>query len=206
MGPNDFFTNKNNTYLIINKSTLDFTNISNIFLDNIAISTANPNTSLFGKYDTYSGTSMSAPYVCGALAALANYYKNDSAVQRKERLLKCVTKVSGLTNFCSTGGVLNLSKIPYVKYNTKTKITKIKLNKKKAKLKRGKKLKLKAKIYPSYADNKKLKWYVSNKKYAKVNKKGVVRAKKKGVRHTVYVYAKAKDGSKKKAKCKIKIV
>ena len=45
----------------------------------------------------------------------------------------------------------------------------------------------------------------SNKKYAKVTQKGVVRAKKKGIGHTVKVYAKAKDKSKKKAYCKVRI-
>ena len=35
--------------------------------------------------------------------------------------------------------------------------------------------------------------------------KGVVKAKKKGIGHTVKVYATAKDGSKKKAYCKVKI-
>ena len=56
-----------------------------------------------------------------------------------------------------------------------------------------KKLKLKATVKPKNATNKKVKWYVSNKKYAKVTQKGVVRAKKKGIGHTVKVYAKAKD-------------
>ena len=55
------------------------------------------------------------------------------------------------------------------------------------------------------ATNKKVKWYVSNKKYAKVTQKGVVRAKKKGIGHTVKVYAKAKDKSQKKAYCKVRI-
>ena len=44
-----------------------------------------------------------------------------------------------------------------------------------------------------------------DKKYAKVTQKGVVRAKKKGIGHTIKVYAKAKDKSKKKAYCKVRI-
>ena len=68
-----------------------------------------------------------------------------------------------------------------------------------------KKLKLKASVKPKKASNKKVKWYVSNKKYASVTQKGVVKAKKKGIGHTVKVYAKAKDGSGKKAYCKVKI-
>ena len=45
----------------------------------------------------------------------------------------------------------------------------------------------------------------NKKKIATVTQKGVVKAKKKGIGHTVKVYATAKDGSKKKAYCKVKI-
>ena len=70
-------------------------------------------------------------------------------------------------------------------------------------MKYKKKLKLKATITPKNATNKKVKWTVSNKKYATVTQKGVVKAKKKGIGHTVKVYAKAKDKSGKKAYCKV---
>lgn len=51
-----------------------------------------------------------------------------------------------------------------------------------------------------------LSWSTSNKKYATVNAKGVVSAKKAGAGKTVTITAAAKDGSKKKASIKIKIV
>lgn len=54
--------------------------------------------------------------------------------------------------------------------------------------------------------NKKLSWSSSNKKYAAVNSKGVVTAKKAGAGKTVTVTAKATDGSGKSGKVKIKIV
>ena len=82
---------------------------------------------------------------------------------------------------------------------------KVKLNKKKATLRYKKKLKLKATVTPKKATNKKIKWTCSSKKYATVSKKGVVKAKKKGIGHTVKITAMAKDGSKKKAVCKVKI-
>lgn len=85
-------------------------------------------------------------------------------------------------------------------------VTRVKLNKKSVKLKVGAKIKLKAKITPKRATNKKVSWRSSNKKYASVNKKGVVTALKKGCGKTVKIYAAARDGSKKKAFCKIKIV
>lgn len=83
-----------------------------------------------------------------------------------------------------------------------TKITKITLNKTKAKLKVGATLQLKAKIKPSSAVNQKLKWTSSNKKVAKVDKNGKVLAVKKG---TCVIVCTATDGSKKKASCKITV-
>ena len=111
----------------------------------------------------------------------------------------------GVTYFCRTGGILDLSKIKSAKASPAMKVKKVKLNKKSATLSYSKKLKLKATVTPSNAANKTITWSVSNKKYAAVSKKGVVTAKKKGVGHTVKVTAKAADGSKKKAVCKVKI-
>ena len=82
-------------------------------------------------------------------------------------------------------------------------VKKIKLKAKKS-LKVGKKLKIKLTIN-SDATNKKVKWSVSNKKYAKINSKGILTAKKAGKGKTIKVTVKAKDGSGKKATIKIKI-
>ena len=225
-----YFIKRNNTiYAEIVSLTGNFTSVHKIYFDNIGISKANPTNALYIKYNSMSGTSMAAPHVSAATALLAAAYPNDSAVQRRNRLLNCVREVSGLSSYCMTGGILDLSKISSassglpacLQTTTKTNttaaqgtsstkkttklVTKITLNKKKAKLRYKKKLKLKATVKPKNATNKKVKWYVSNKKYAKVTQKGVVRAKKKGIGHTVKVYAKAKDKSKKKAYCKVRI-
>ncbi len=112
---------------------------------------------------------MAAPQVSAATALHAAAYPNDSAVQRRNRLLNCVREVSGLSSYCMTGGILDLSKISSAssglpaclqtttqtnttataaqgtsstKKTTKL-VTKITLNKKKAKLRYKKKLKLK---------------------------------------------------------------
>ncbi|MBD5464778.1 MAG: hypothetical protein HDR22_02995, partial [Lachnospiraceae bacterium] len=53
--------------------------------------------------------------------------------------------------------------------------------------------------------NKSLKWTSSNKKYATVNSKGKVTAKKAGKGKTVTITASSTDGSNKKATVKIKI-
>ena len=193
------------TYLSLITISAKFDFSMDMYFDNISISKANPDVSSFGKYNVYSGTSMAAPSVTGAVALLANTYPKDNAVQRKERLLSCVRKAEGVTYFCRTGGILDLSKIKSAKASPVVKVKKVKLNKKSATLSYSKKLKLKATVTPSNAANKTITWSVSNKKYAAVSKKGVVTAKKKGVGHTVKVTAKAADGSKKKAVCKVKI-
>ncbi len=77
--------------------------------------------------------------------------------------------------------------------------TKVKLNKTKATLKKGKTLTLKATLTPRNA-SKKITWSSSNKKVAKVNKNGKVTAVKKG---TAVITAKAASG--KKATCRITV-
>lgn len=215
--PSYFTEYRGRTYLCIVNLNGNFNSVSELYFDNISISKPNASVSDFGKYNVYSGTSMAAPVVSSAVALLANAYPKDTAAQRRARLLSCVRKVTGLSSACVTGGILDLSKIKTAKATTtsstvtttttKKKITvkKVKLNKKKATLKYKKKLKLKAVVTPKNATNKKVKWSVSKKKYATVTQKGVVKAKKKGIGHTIKVYATAKDGSKKKAYCKVKI-
>ncbi len=173
--------------------------------------------------------------VTGALALLSEIYPSDSLADRKNRLLACTRQTAALTGRCRTGGVLDLSKMdsysavpaptataeqspganqeqnrqtikktPGSKKNTK-KIRKIKFKKSSVKLKAGKKVKLKVVIKPSNAAKKVLRWSSSKKKWASVTQKGVVTARKKGRGHTVKITAAAKDGSGKKAVCKIKI-
>lgn len=72
-------------------------------------------------------------------------------------------------------------------------------------VKAGKTLKLKARVIASRKANRKLLWKSSNTKYATVNSKGVVKAKKSAKGKTVKVTAMATDGSNKKATIKIKV-
>lgn len=222
-----FTTSAGRTYLRLVGLTGNFRSTSKLYFDNLGISKAGLNPSLFGSYNVLSGTSMAAPQAAAAVALLSSAYPGDTASERRARLLNCVRKTDSLSSSCLTGGLLDLGKIstasttlpPSMIQNkkeeeatkkTNSKITKklvkkVKLNKKKATLRYGRKLKLKATVTPKNASNKKVKWTVSNKKFAKVTQKGVVRAKKKGIGHTVKVYAKAKDKSGKKAFCKVKI-
>lgn len=73
-------------------------------------------------------------------------------------------------------------------------------------LKAGKKVKVKATVKTTgKTANKTLTYSSSNKKYATVNSKGMVTAKKAGKGKTVTITAKATDGTNKKATVKIKI-
>lgn len=86
-------------------------------------------------------------------------------------------------------------------------VKKIKLSTKNnvKKVKAGKTITITAKVTPVKAENQKLTWTSSNKKYATV-KNGKVTAKKAGIGKKVKITAKAKDGSKVKASITIKIV
>ncbi len=85
-------------------------------------------------------------------------------------------------------------------------VKKVKITNGKKTLKAGKTLKLKVKVTTDGKDaNKTLKWSTSNKKYATVDKKGKVKAKKAGKGKTVTITAQSTDGTNKKAKVKIKI-
>ena len=78
----------------------------------------------------------------------------------------------------------------------------IKLNKKKVTIKKKGSYLLKATVGPKSATNKAVTWKSSNNKVATVSASGLVTAKKKG---KVTITVKAKDGSKKSAKCTITV-
>lgn len=205
------------------------TETSQYYIDHIGISVQNPDTTQFGQYELMKGTSMAAPMVTGAVALLSEIYPEDSTTNRRNRLLTCVKTAAGVTGKCSTNGVLDLSRMDSyippanssmippsfvtseqksstsVTNKKKIKIKKIKIHASKTALKAGKKRKLKVFISPSNATNKKVKWSSSKKKWATVNSKGIVTAKKKGRGHTVKITATARDGSRKKAVFRIRI-
>ena len=83
---------------------------------------------------------------------------------------------------------------------SKVKVIKVGLNYSTIYLTKGKSKTLKAMVSPSNATKKSVKWSSSNKKIATVNAKGKVTGKKAG---TATITVKAKDGSGKKATCKV---
>ena len=83
---------------------------------------------------------------------------------------------------------------------TKVKVIKVGLNYSTIYLTKGKSKTLKATVSPSNAANKSVKWSSSNKKIATVSARGKVTGKKAG---STTITVKAKDGSGKKAICKV---
>lgn len=89
------------------------------------------------------------------------------------------------------------------KVTVKQPVTSVTLNKKSATLKKkGATVTLKATAKPTSANNRKVSWKSSNTKVATVNSKGKVTAVAGG---TATITATAKDGSKKKATCKVTV-
>ena len=86
-----------------------------------------------------------------------------------------------------------------------TKVAKIEIIGASKKIAAGRKIQLAASVLPSNASNKTVKWTSSNKKYAAVDSKGKVSAKKAGAGKSVTITATATDGSGVKAVYKIKI-
>lgn len=82
-----------------------------VYVDDMGISRENVSADNFGKYDYYNGTSMAAPHVTGAVAAVANAYPDETALQIKARILGSVRKSESLKEKMVTGGVLDLSKV-----------------------------------------------------------------------------------------------
>ena len=81
-------------------------------------------------------------------------------------------------------------------------VTKVSLNTGKVTIKKGGETELKATVTPSNATNKGITWSSSNTKIATVSSAGTVKAVQKG---TAVITATAKDGSGKKATCKVTV-
>ena len=92
-----------------------------------------------------------------------------------------------------------------VRVESKVPVSKVQITANKKTLKVGETLKLTAKITPSDASNKKVTWKSSKNKYATVNSKGVVKAKRAGKGKTVTITATSVSNPKIKGTIKIKI-
>lgn len=83
-----------------------------LYLDDLAMSRLGASEEeLLQPYDFYSGTSMAAPTVTGAAAAIAAAYPELSVRERTALLLGCTRPSEALEGLVKTGGVLDLSKL-----------------------------------------------------------------------------------------------
>lgn len=96
-----------------------------LYIDNLAISKNDVESSAFGKFDFYNGTSMAAPYVTGAVAAMSNAFPDEDAITLKGEILSCSRKMDSLKGLVSTEGVLDFSMLD----TPRIMITSISLNK-----------------------------------------------------------------------------
>lgn len=94
------------------------------------------------------------------------------------------------------------STIPTITKPVVKKVSKVGLSKKSVTLIKGRNTTIKAKVSPTNATNKKLKWTTSNAKVATVNQSGKITAKGKG---TATIKVRALDGSNKYATCKVTV-
>ena len=92
------------TLLIVYYAEED-SNVS-FYLDDYAVSNGIECEEDFGKYDFYNGTSMATPYVAAA-AGVASNIKNETAINRKARVLGATRQVDGLKDKVVTNGVLD---------------------------------------------------------------------------------------------------
>lgn len=83
-----------------------------LYLDDLAMSRLGASEEeLLQPYDFYNGTSMAAPMVTGAAAAIAAAYPELSVRERTTLLLGCTRPSAALEGLVKTGGVLDLSKL-----------------------------------------------------------------------------------------------
>ena len=125
-----------------------------------------------------------------AFAKAAQKYAKDNSIANQGSVTATTTTVTKETSGVSANLAVSVSQI-VLDYASVT-------------IKKGKTKTLTAVVSPTSATNKKLKWTSSSKKYATVSSSGVVKAKKAG--KTIKITAQAKDGSKKKVVCRVKII
>ena len=135
---------------------------------------------------------------------ILNWESSNPAVATVDNTGKVTAMVAGsaiITGSATDGsGAKATCKVTVTK--SEVKVTKITLNKTNASIEKGKTLQLKATVTPTNATDKGVTWKSSNTKIATVSSTGKVTAKTVG---TVTISCMAKDGSGKKAICRITV-
>ena len=170
-----------------------------LFIDGIGISKQNINTSLYGKYDFYPGTSMATPYVAGAVALISGAYPTAGAMDKINAIYKSAASLSQIKDAISGGKFLDLKNIP-TNMPTTVLPTGISVSPSTASIEVGQTTTLTATVSPSNATDKTVTWSSSNSSVAAVSNSGVVTGKGVG---TADITAKTSNG--KTAKCTVTV-
>lgn len=184
-----FMVNKQK--IVVSKITLDITSVTlEVGEGEILTETVEP-ADAFDKSVTWSSSN-------AAVATVTEDGEVDAVAPGTAVITAKAKDGSGVTGTCKVTVVQGEPETVYAESIKITGATK--------KVAPGKKLKLKATVYPDNAINKKVKWKVSNKKFATVNSNGVVTTKKAGKGKKVTVTAYLADDSSIKATYKISIM
>lgn len=194
-----FVTAGGKTYLALIGISTKSTKTAVYYIDNIAVSIADPDKSQFEKCDMMSGSSMASPMVTAAVAVLSGANPSLDAGSIRSLLMECTRDSDTLENACVTGGVLDLSKAAVW-------ASSLKLNKTSANVRYGTALQLKATLQPANVTNANVTWKSSNTKYASVSSAGRVTVKKAGIGKKVRITAVTEDGTQLKKTCTVKIL
>lgn len=139
------------------------------------------------------------------ISKYANFEKTSS--EQKENIYNSVLIIKGSENNIENNyNVKNETRVEKKQENSSIKLKKITIKGISKRIAAGKSIKLTANISPKNCKNKLVTWKSSNKKLAKVDKKGNVKISKKAAGKIVIITAIAKDGSNKKATYKIKVM
>ena len=144
--------------------------------------------------DGFSYVAVSKNNVYSALANFSYAYRYDSRLEGKIAEYQNVRFRQPVDQFVGSQGRIMAKMISRMRISGKKKLTV------------GKSMRLKAVLAPSNASIKKVKWRVSNPRYASISSSGKLKAKKAGKGRTIIVCASSTDGYGVKAYKKIKII
>ena len=172
--------------------------LTDILIDDVAVSKQKIKTSQFGKYDFMTGSSQASPFVAGAAALVHNAHPELNAMDVINTLKSSAKQSESLNNYAEGGRFLDLESVDEHAIAAYVPVSGVSLNTTALTLSVGNKYTLRATVTPSNATDKAVVWSTSDESVAAVSADGVVTAKKTGA---AVITAKTGDGLS--ASCKV---
>ena len=172
--------------------------LTDILIDDVAVSKQKIKTSQFGKYDFMTGSSQASPFVAGAAALVHNAHPELNAMDVINTLKSSSKQSESLNNYAEGGRFLDLESVDEHAIAAYVPVSGVSLNTTALTLSVGNKYTLRATVTPSNATDKAVVWSTSDESVAAVSADGVVTAKKTGA---AVITAKTGDGLS--ASCKV---